>query len=41
MIAGTLSVMFTWIVCEYAVEAVRLLKVLAREDEQRNQQFEP
>ena len=38
MIAATLAALFTWVFCEYTVEAVRLLRVMAREDEQRNEQ---
>ena len=38
MIAATLAALFTWVFCEYTVEAVRLLRVMAQEDEQRNQQ---
>ena len=29
---------FTWVFCEYTIEAVRVLRVLAEEDEQQNQQ---
>jgi hypothetical protein len=36
MIAATLAVLFTWVCCEYTIEAVRRLRVLAQEDEQRN-----
>jgi hypothetical protein len=39
MIAATLAVLFAWMCCEYAIEAVRLLRVMAQEDEQRNQQI--
>jgi hypothetical protein len=38
MIAATLAGLFTWVICEYTVEAIRRLRVLAREDEQRNQE---
>ena len=38
MIAATLGALFTWVFCEYTVEAVRSLRVMAQEDEQRNQQ---
>ena len=39
MIAATLAALFTWVFCEYTIEAVRLLRVMAQEDEQRNQQI--
>ena len=38
MIAATLAVLFTWVFCEYSVEAVRVLRVMAQEDELRSQQ---
>jgi hypothetical protein len=38
MIAATLAGLFTWVFCEYTIEAVRLLRVMAQEDEQRNRQ---
>ena len=38
MIAATLAALFTWVFCEYTVEAVRVLRVLAQEDERRIQQ---
>jgi hypothetical protein len=37
MIVATLGALFTWVFCEYSVEAVRSLRVMAQEDEQRNQ----
>jgi hypothetical protein len=37
MIAATFAALLTWVFCEYTVEAVRVLRVLAQEDEQRTQ----
>ncbi len=37
MIAAIVSVIFVWVCGEYTIEAIRLLRVLAQEEEQRNQ----
>ncbi|NLX55039.1 MAG: hypothetical protein GXY58_07995 [Planctomycetaceae bacterium] len=39
MIGATLALLFTWVFCEYTVEAVRVLRVMAQEDELRSQQM--